>query len=204
MVSSFKWATNYLGHFALTGRLLPLLRAADAGRVVTMSSLTARVGRIDFNDVQSVRYKPYRAHSMSKLAELIFALELDRRSGRGRWNVLSNAAHPGGVVTNLLVTGPSHGGASPDLLARLSSLLYRVPGLGNTVEKGIQPALVAATHEDASGGMYYGPDGFSELAGAPKRAKVPSQARDEGTAARLWEVSEELTGVTYPSGPVGD
>ncbi|MEV4756043.1 SDR family oxidoreductase [Micromonospora sp. NPDC049559] len=192
---------NHLGHFALTGHLLPLLRDGGA-RVTTLSSLTNRWGRFDFDDLQSERrYDPRRAYGTSKLANLVFARELDRRSRAGGWGIRSNAAHPGATVTNLQVTGPTHGGgASARLNRTLYRVLYRVPGMWQQIPTGILPALYAATSPDAEGGAYYGPDGFFELTGGPAPAKVPDRARDEADAARLWAVSERLTGVTYPQG----
>ena len=192
--------SNYLGHFALTGHLLPLLRAG--ARVTTLSSLTARRGRINFEDLQSERsYGPSRSYAQSKLATLLFAQELNRRFGQF---ILSNAAHPGATVTNLQVTGPTHGGRRRRLIALVNAISYRIPGMWQQVDTGVLPALFAATSPDAEGGGYYGPAGFAELTGGPAPARQPRAAAGEAgreTAARLWTVSEELTGVSYTAAP---
>lgn len=193
-----QFGSNYLGHFALTCHLLPLLRADGGARVVTMGSLTNRFGRIDFDDLQSEDYRPQRSYAMSKLATLIFATELDRRSRLSGWNIRSNAAHPGATITNLQVTGPTHGGAAPGLAARVNSVAYRIPWMWQHIPAGILPALYAATSDEARGGAYYGPGGFAELTGAPAPAKIPARAKDEETATRLWQLSETLTHATYP------
>ncbi|GAA1846369.1 SDR family oxidoreductase [Asanoa iriomotensis] len=186
-----QFGSNYLGHFALTAHLLPLLR--PGARVTTLSSLTARRGRIDFADLQSTRsYGPSRSYAQSKLATLLFAQELDRRSRRFGWGILSNAAHPGATVTNLQVTGPTHGGRRERLTRVVNSLSYRIPGMWQQIDTGILPALYAAVDPAAEGGAYYGPAGFAELTGGPAPARVPRAATPE-TAARLWAVSEELT-----------
>jgi NAD(P)-dependent dehydrogenase (short-subunit alcohol dehydrogenase family) len=189
--------TNYLGHFALTGRLLPLLRAGSA-RVVTLSSGVSMIGRIDLDDLQGERrYGPWRAYSQSKLATLMFAFELDRRSRRFGWGLVSNAAHPGVTHTNLQSTGPNLGRARPSWTARL---MERMPGIWQEIPQGALPTLYAVTSPRAIGGGYYGPDGFGELTGLPKTARVPRRARDEAVAARLWTVSESLTRVRFPTG----
>ncbi|HTF47223.1 MAG TPA: SDR family oxidoreductase [Pseudonocardia sp.] len=194
-------ASNHLGHFALTAHLLPLLRAAG-GRVTTLASLAARTGHIQFNDPQSERfYFSWRAYGQTKLATLMFGLELDRRSRAGGWGILANSAHPGLTRTNLATTGPSRGRSSPGLPMRLGALFHQVRWLWQEVPQGILPALYAATSPDAVGGGYYGPDGFGELTGGVTPAAMPRQARDREAARRLWELSERLTGVTYPAVP---
>ncbi|MGW4465720.1 SDR family oxidoreductase [Micromonospora sp. NPDC004704] len=194
-----QFGSNYLGHFALTGHLLPLLRAAGTARVMTMSSLTNRWGRFDFDDLQSERaYRPARAYGLSKLATLVFARELDRRSRAGRWGIRSNSAHPGGTVTNLQVTGPTHGGASARLGTAVNRVAYRIPWMWQQIPTGILPALYAAISPDAEGGGYYGPDGIFELTGGPAPARIPRRALDTDDAARLWDVSEQLSAVSYP------
>lgn len=191
-----QFGTNHLGHFALTGRLLPLLRKASAPRVVSLSSSAARIGRINFDDLQGERrYRPIPAYGQSKLANLLFALELNRLSERNKWGIMSNAAHPGATHTNLQSTGPTMGkDATRDpwtmRIGKLMPIWQEVP-------QGCLPSLYAATSPDAVGGGYYGPDGPFEMRGLPEPAKVPSRAKDTGTAARLWAVSEELTKVRF-------
>jgi NAD(P)-dependent dehydrogenase (short-subunit alcohol dehydrogenase family) len=190
-----QFGSNYLGHFALTGHLLPLLRAAGTARVVTMSSLYARRGRIDFDDLDGTDYNPRRAYSQSKLANLMFARELDRRSTAGRWGIRSTSAHPGATITNLQTTGPGTTG----LAARIVKIMYHVPFMWQQVDTGILPALYAATSPDAAGGGFYGPSGFGELRGEAAVAKMPEQALDTAVASRLWDVSERLTRVALPA-----
>ena len=189
---------NYLGHFALTAELLPLLRAAAAPRVVSLSSGLASEGRLEWNDLQSARrYSPTRAYGLSKLAMLMFARELQKRSDAAGWGILSTAAHPGATHTNLQTTGPNQG--RPTMATRGMHLVMRLPGMAQQVEQGILPALFAATSRDARGGEYYGPDGFAGLAGAPTIVKPPKRALDDADSARLWSVSEQLTKVSFPA-----
>jgi NAD(P)-dependent dehydrogenase (short-subunit alcohol dehydrogenase family) len=192
---------NHLGHFALTGHLLPLLRAASGARVTSLSSSAARLGGIKFDDLQwEKRYNATGAYAQSKSANLMFALELDRRSRQGRWGIVSNAAHPGLCKTNLQLSGPSHGKASPTLLERFYRISRQVtPFMWQDVEEGTLPPLYAATSPDAKGEAFYGPRGFLELAGGGiTDAKILDRARNEADCRRLWEISEQLTGVRYP------
>jgi NAD(P)-dependent dehydrogenase (short-subunit alcohol dehydrogenase family) len=194
-----QFGTNHLGHFALTGQLLPLLRAAKSARVVTVSSIAATQRKLDFTDANAQHgYKPMRSYGMAKLAQLMFAVELDRRSREGGWGLLSNAAHPGLSKTNLL-SGASYGRDRPTLQARLTRLTWRLlPFVWLDVDEGIKPALYAAVSPDAEGGRYYGPRGFYETAGGGVTfAAVPPLARSETDSKRLWQLSERLTGVTY-------
>ena len=185
-----QFGTNHLGHFALTARLMPLLRRASGPRVVSVSSLAHRTGLIDFGDLQGERlYSPWKAYGQSKLACLIFALELQRRSDAAGWNVISDAAHPGFSRTNLFASGP--GG-----LVSLASG-FAAPLFGQSAADGARPILFAATSPEAKPSGYYGPGGFSELRGAPARALIMPQARDAAAAARLWDVSEKLTGTSF-------
>ncbi|WP_394770420.1 SDR family oxidoreductase [Lacisediminihabitans sp.] len=195
-----QFESNHLGHFALTAHLLPLLRAAPAPRVLSLSSILARSGRLHWNDLQSERrYRPQRAYGLSKLATLMFARELQRRSVEAGWGIRSTAAHPGATITNLQVTGPTLGGSGSKTLQSLNEASHRIGWLWQEVPQGILPALYAATSPDAVGGGYYGPGGFAELTGAPAPARVPRRARNAADAARLWRVSEELSGVAYPT-----
>jgi NAD(P)-dependent dehydrogenase (short-subunit alcohol dehydrogenase family) len=185
-----QFGTNHLGHFALTARLMPLLRRASGARVVSLSSLAHRTGRIDFNDLQGVRvYSPWKAYGQSKLACLMFALELQRRSDAAGWKVTSNAAHPGFARTNLFTSGP--GG----LLS--VAIDFAAPFFGHSAADGARPTLFAATSPTAEPGGYYGPGGLGELRGAPGRALIMPQARDTAAAARLWDVSATLTRTSF-------
>jgi NAD(P)-dependent dehydrogenase (short-subunit alcohol dehydrogenase family) len=195
-----QFGSNHLGHFALTAHLLPLLRAADQARVVSLSSLAARRGRIHFDDPQFEKsYTPMRAYGQSKLAVLMFARELDRRSKEAGWGIVSNAAHPGLTKTNLQISGPSRGRAKPSTMERLYTLSWRLtPFLWQEIDEGILPALYAATSPQAEGGAFYGPHGIYEAAGGGvTAAKVPARARDDADCRQLWEISERLTGVNY-------
>jgi NAD(P)-dependent dehydrogenase (short-subunit alcohol dehydrogenase family) len=185
-----QFGTNYLGHFALTARLMPLLRKASTPRVVCVSSLAHRTAFIDFNDLQGQRiYSAWKAYGQSKLAMLMFALELQRRSDAAGWNVAAIAAHPGFARTGLFASGP--GG----LLSLASD--FAAPLFGQSAADGARPILFAATKENARPGGYYGPGGLGELRGPPSQALIMPQARDAARAARLWDVSEALTGVSF-------
>lgn len=184
-----QFGANYLGHFALTGRLLPLLRRSRQSRVVSLSSLAHRTAYIDFGDLQASRfYSPWKAYGQSKLAMLIFALELQRRSDAGNWNLLSIAAHPGWARTGLFV-GP---GGLLSVAAELA-----VPWFGQSAADGALPILFAATSAMAQPGRYYGPGGIGELRGAPSLALIGSSARQSSTGARLWEASQALTRTSF-------
>jgi NAD(P)-dependent dehydrogenase (short-subunit alcohol dehydrogenase family) len=195
-----QFGCNHLGHFALTGHLLPLLRAAEAARVTSLSSLAARLGGINFDDPQwEKRYSATGAYNQSKSATLMFALELDRRSREAGWGIMSNAAHPGLTKTNLQTSGPSHGRARPTALERFYVLSRSFAAfMWQDIDTGILPALYAATNPQAQGGGYYGPAGLGELTGPTARATIPGRARNEADLRRLWEMSEQLTGVVYP------
>jgi NAD(P)-dependent dehydrogenase (short-subunit alcohol dehydrogenase family) len=184
----------HLGHFALTGRLLGKLLATPAARVVTVSSTAHKFGRIDFDDLQSERsYQRWPAYGQSKLANLLFALELDRRLRSAGAGLLSVAAHPGYAATNLQFA------ATPSRIERLGSIvLNRV--YAQSAERGARPTLYAAT-ADIPGGSFVGPDGFQEMRGEPKLVTPTRSARDPEKAARLWDVSEQLTGVRFAFAP---
>jgi NAD(P)-dependent dehydrogenase (short-subunit alcohol dehydrogenase family) len=186
--------TNYLGHFALTAQLLPLLRKGNQARVVTLSSLAARAAAIDFGNLHSERgYKPMVAYGQSKLACLMFALELQRRSDAAGWGIQSIAAHPGISRTDLLPNGAGAWSAA-GMARRFLWFLFQ------PAAQGALPTLFAATSAQAEGGSYYGPDRLGEFRGYPAPARVPPQALDTGSAERLWRESERLTGVNFSLG----
>lgn len=189
-----QFGTNYLGHFALTAQLLPLLCKGNLPRVVTVSSVAARNGAIDFDNLHSERsYKPMVAYSQSKLACLMFALELQRRSDTAGWDIQSIAAHPGISRTDLLPNGAGAWSAA-GIARRFLWFLFQ------PAAQGALPTLFAATSVQAQGGSYYGPDRLGEGRGYPAPARVPPQALDTGNAERLWRESERLTGVTFSVG----
>jgi NAD(P)-dependent dehydrogenase (short-subunit alcohol dehydrogenase family) len=180
--------TNHLGHFALTGLLLARIQ----DRVLTISSGAHRMGRINFDDLQSERsYRRWPAYGQSKLANLLFMYELQRRLDAAGSPLRSVAAHPGWAATNLQFHTES-------IQDRIMGLVNRI--FAQSDEQGAWPTLYAATTPDLPGGSYVGPDGFLEQRGNPKRVGSSAAARDENTARRLWEVSEELTGVRYEFG----
>ena len=176
--------TNHLGHFALTGLLLPLLRATAKARVVSVSSLAHFWGAIAFDDLQSERsYNATRAYGQSKLANLLFARELQRRFETAGVDALSAAAHPGSTRTEL----QRHSG----LMNAIVAVFSQQP------PEGALPSLYAATAPDVRGGEYFGPSGFAGCLGPPGRARSSPRANDAAAARRLWDVSEELTRVSF-------
>ena len=186
-----QFGTNHLGHFALTAELLPLLRNGNEPRVVSVSSVAARGGTIDFDNLQAERsYKPMPIYSQSKLASLMFAFELQRRSRASGWGITSVAAHPGISRTDLIPNGA--GRMSLAGFARtLLWFLFQPPA------QGALPTLFAATSPDVVPGGYYGPDKLGETRGSPAVARVPPQADDDAVASRLWDVSVRLTGANF-------
>ncbi|PWS38614.1 short chain dehydrogenase [Falsiroseomonas bella] len=191
-----QFGVNFLGHFALTAALLPLLRRGATSRVVGVTSLAYRLGHLDFDDLQAARgYRPWRAYAQSKLAVLSFALELQRRSARGGWGVASLAAHPGWAMTNLYANGAASEG-TPRLLLRLMHAATRL--FAHSAEVGARPILFAATAEQAVPGGHYGRCWFCEMRGPPAPARITAAARDEAGAARLWQAAETLTGARFP------
>ncbi|MFB4309034.1 oxidoreductase [Actinomadura sp. GTD37] len=186
-----QFGTNHLGHFALTGLLAPALRAASA-RVVTVTSGFAWSGRLDFDDLQGERrYRKWSAYAQAKLANLVFAKELDRRVPE----LTSVAAHPGFAATNLQQAGPKMQG---------NTFMDRAAGIGNALmaqsaAAGALPSLYAAT-ADVEGGACYGPR-LLQYRGAPVKVATPPQAGRPGLGERLWDVSETLTGVTFAPAP---
>ena len=186
-----QFGTNHLGHFALTGLLVERLGQGTDPRVVTVSSLEHRPGRIDFDDLASERdYDPRRAYQRSKFANVVFGLELDRRLRAAGSPVKSVLAHPGYSATNLQTTGPT--GAMKALL-RVGNRVF-----AQSAERGALPQLHAAAAPGVEGGEFYGPDGFNQLRGKPTRVRPVERARDRELGTRLWEMSEQLTGVAFP------
>jgi NAD(P)-dependent dehydrogenase (short-subunit alcohol dehydrogenase family) len=189
-----QFGTNHLGHFALTGLLLGELRSRPDARVVTLSSTAHRTGRIAFDNLSGDRrYFRWRAYSQSKLANLLFALELDRRLRAAGWTVKSVAAHPGYAATNLQSTGPP-------LIDRLVMIVPNAV-IAQSDDMGALPTLYAATEPGVEGGTYVGPDGLGEQRGHPKPVSPNKAAQDEQVARRLWEISEEMTGVVVRMAP---
>ena len=185
-------ATNHLGHFALTGLLLDTL--APTARIVNVSSQAHRMGRMDFDDLMGEqRYSPWRAYGQSKLANLLFTFELAQRLTDAGLSASAMAAHPGYAATNLQSVGPEMSGSK--LQGFLTSLGNRV--LAQSPQMGALPTLFAATAPGVTNGDYIGPGGFGEQRGYPKHVGMSAAARDPLDAKRLWEVSEDLTGVTY-------
>jgi NAD(P)-dependent dehydrogenase (short-subunit alcohol dehydrogenase family) len=191
-----QFGVNHLGHFALTGLLLDRLRETDGeARVVTQSSGLHADGEIDFDDLHGKReYDEWAAYAQSKLANLLFAYELQRRLDRaGVEGVRSVACHPGYAATNLQRRGPEQSGST----LRLWGMKAANALLAQSAERGALPMLYAATAPGMEGGEYVGPGGFRNLRGAPETQRSSARSSDEETAERLWDVSAELTGVTY-------
>jgi len=198
-----QFGTNVLGHFALTGLLLPALERAAAKaineatrpRVVTVASIAHKRGRMNFEDLQSkYRYSPMGAYQQSKLGNVLFSFELERRLQAESSGVVSIAAHPGVAETNLFKVGSSKG------LARVaeSAISHTIGTLLNSDAEGALPTLYAAAAIEAKGGGYYGPQGFQEMRGGDVgEAKLSAAAKDEAAAARLWGVCEDLTSVRF-------
>ena len=186
-----QFATNHLGPFALTGRLLPALLRAPAPRVVAIASIAHRRGRMNFDDLQTEHpYNGRVAYGQSKLADLMFALELDRRARLAGSRLVSVAAHPGVATTNFIAST-----GMPGVAARVINLGIGV--LGQNAARGALPGLYAATMPDVVGGQYWGPNGLLEVRGAPALAQISPHALDRTAWEKLWTVSEQLTGVTY-------
>ncbi len=189
-----QFGTNHLGHFALTGLLLDALLAADGARVVNVSSGAHRMGRIRFDDLQWERsYYKWFAYGQSKLANLLFTFELQRRADKAGAKLLAVGCHPGYAATNLQSAGPRMQGASG-----MESFWGTMNGMfAQSAAMGALPTLYAATSPEVRGGDYIGPDGIAEMWGHPVKVACSSAAKDPAVAARLWEVSEQLTNVHY-------
>ncbi|MDX3885243.1 MAG: SDR family oxidoreductase [Sphingomonas sp.] len=192
------FAIGHLGHFTLTGLLLPLLNATPAPRVVTVSSLVHGQGRFNWNDLQIERgYRAQRAYNQTKLANLLFAREFQRRIDQAGSNIKSIAVHPGVAQTSI--------GANRKQLGKfrladhfISSILSVVmPYLGQPASAGALPTLYGATAPDAEGGGFYGPGGFGGMKGAPAPATIKPSGQDMAAAGKLWGITEELTGVRF-------
>ena len=186
--------TNHLGHFALTGLLLDRLLATPGARVVTVSSGFHRLGSIRFDDPNWERgYAKWPAYGQSKVANLLFAYELQRKLAAKGVDAISVAAHPGYAATNLQTAGPKMEGAR--LVEWISDIGNRI--FAQSAAAGALPSLYAATMPDVRGGDYWGPNGLGEMRGTPKKCRSNAHSRDEAVAARLWAVSQDLTGVRY-------
>jgi NAD(P)-dependent dehydrogenase (short-subunit alcohol dehydrogenase family) len=190
-----QFGTNHLGHFALTGRLLPLLQSMPGGRVVTVSSGMHRFSDIDFANLNAEQsYKKWGAYSQSKLANLLFAYELQRTLAAAGSSLISVAAHPGYAATNLQFGGSDRSDRS--LQARLMAVLNKV--VAQSAEMGALPTVYAAAARDVHGGDYIGPKGPAEQRGWPTKVQSNGRSHDRDAAARLWQVSEQLAGLSYP------
>jgi NAD(P)-dependent dehydrogenase (short-subunit alcohol dehydrogenase family) len=189
-----QFGTNHLGHFALTGLLMPHLLAAMDTRVVVVSSNMHRLGRLSAEDLGlEHRYQKWLAYGRSKLANLLFMTELQHRADAAGTHLTSVGAHPGWASTNLQATGPRMAGS--DVGRALASIGNRL--FGQPAQMGVLPLLRAATDPDIAPAGYYGPGGPGGQRGHPVRASMSAAARDPATARALWEESERLTGVTY-------
>ena len=180
-----QFGVNHLGHFALTGALLDRILDTEGSRIVNVSSMAHYFGKIDFSDLSSENaYNAQAAYGQSKLANLLFTYELQRRLDRAGEKALVVAAHPGWTETNL----QKHS----------SAVMFLNKFFAQDAQMGALPTLYAATESDVRGAEYYGPSGFLEMNGPPKKVKSNKRSHDENTAERLWNVSEDLTGVHYP------
>jgi NAD(P)-dependent dehydrogenase (short-subunit alcohol dehydrogenase family) len=189
-----QFGTNHLGHFALTGLLLDRIVATEGARVVNVSSGAHRMGSIHFDDLQwKHNYRKWRAYGQSKLANLLFTFELQRRADAAAKKLLSVACHPGYAATNLQAVGPKMSGSSmAEYLMDLSNRAF-----SQSAAMGALPTEYAAVAPDVHGGDYIGPDGLAEMWGHPKLVPCSAAAKDAAAAAKLWAVSEQLTNVHY-------
>jgi len=185
-----QFGTNHLGHFALTGLLMPAFKQSVGTRVVTVSSNNHKLGKMRLDDLQGERrYSRWGAYAQSKLANLLFAFELDRKLKAAGLPMISVAAHPGYSATNLQLSGP------PFRERIVLALANRI--LAQSADMGALPILYAATYPDLPGGSYLGPDGVAEMRGYPTLVQPTNGAKDVAVAKRLWQISEKLTGVRY-------
>jgi NAD(P)-dependent dehydrogenase (short-subunit alcohol dehydrogenase family) len=189
-----QFGTNHLGHFALTGLLLPTVLAASDARIVTVSSTAHKPGHINFDDLMAEqRYRKWNVYSNTKLANLLFTYELQRKLTAAGAPAIAVAAHPGTSATNLVTV------SAQDNLIKRVVMPAGARLISQSAAKGALPQLYAATAPDVKGGEYFGPNGIAESFGYPKRVDSIPESKDLDVAARLWSVSEELTGVTYDS-----
>lgn len=192
-----QFGTNHLGHAALVGRLMPLLRAGRA-RVTLQVSIAANRGAVNWNDPNWERdYDGMGAYSHSKIAFGLFGLELDRRSRAGSWGITANLSHPGVAPTSLLAARPEIGRSEAVRARGLITALSRVGVMGTVTSAGL-PALVAATSPGDQGGRFYGPTGIGGLGGRPGERKLYSPLRSPEDARRMWKLTQQLTGVAFP------
>ncbi len=189
-----QFATNFLGPFALTALLWAHMRSQAGSRIVVVASSTTKWAKLDFENLQSERrYRPIRqAYSQSKLADLLFALELQRRLTKAGSPVIAVSAHPGYAVTNIQTSGP---GKNISVYRILTGILQ--PIFAQDATEGALPTLYAATAPEIEAGGYYGPDGWMELKGYPRAVAIPPRALDREAAARLWREAERLTGIAF-------
>ncbi len=182
-----QFGTNHLGHFALTGLLLPLLEKNDNGRIITVSSIAHNPGIIDFDDLNSERkkYSKWGSYSQSKISNLCFAIELDRRLKAGGFSTISLASHPGYSNTEL---------QRYSILWRFLNVFFAM-----SAKKGSEATLFAATNQKATEYIYWGPTGIIEMRGRTGKAKINKKAQNKETAKRLWSISEKMTGVKFLS-----
>lgn len=189
-----QFGTNHLGHFALTGLLLPMITATPGARVVTVSSYLHTGGKVEFDNLDGARaYKKWDAYSLSKLANLLFAYELQRRLTTAGLNTLSVGCHPGYAATNLQATGPKMAGSRwNEIISQISNRLF-----AQSAEMGALPTLYAAVSPEVNGCDYIGPMGWMGIRGAPGKVRSNDDSYNAALAARLWQESEKLTGVQY-------
>jgi len=187
--------TNHFGHYALTGRLLPVLLKTPNARIVTVSSLAHTGGTMNFDDIHHRKnYKKHKVYCQSKLANLLFAYELQRKLEKMDCNCISVAVHPGISSTNLATPGFDMTGSN--ILSAFTKVLF--PLITQKAERGCLPTLFAAIDSGVNGGDYFGPDGFNQFWGCPKLVRSNRRSHNVEDAQRLWEISEELTQVVYP------
>jgi NAD(P)-dependent dehydrogenase (short-subunit alcohol dehydrogenase family) len=188
-----QFGTNHLGHFALTGLLFDILLRTPKSRIVTVSSIAERIGWIKLDDLMSEKfYERWIAYGQSKLANLLFAYELQRRLDTVDASTISVAAHPGFAATDLRNKLMSE---ETPFFHRVLSILFET--MSQSAEKGVLPQLYASTAPDVEGGNFYGPDGLFQRAGYPTEVRSSRKSHDEDLAKKLWAASEALTGITY-------